>query len=377
MKPVIKVVEGKRDLKKFIHFPASLYKNDKWWVPALISDEYATLQPEKNPAFEFCEARLWLALDSKGKVVGRIAGIINHEANKRWNEQSARFGWIDFIEDQEVLDALIAEVSRWALEKGMVKLKGPLGFTDMDKEGLLVEGFDQLSPFTCIYNYPYYGPMLEKAGFSKDADWTQRIVTVPDEFPRMMKLADAIAERAEVHIYECKDKNELRKEADYLFRKVYNETFAPLYEFAPLNDRQIEQYINSYITILDKDLISIIHDKDEKIVAFAVTVPSLSRAVQKAKGRLFPVGTLHILKALKRNDTLEALMIGIHPDYQSKGLQVLLFKHIHENVIKRGDIKRMIMNPQLEENVKVQMIFDEYNPQPYMRRRSYVKELKK
>lgn len=376
MKPILKVVEGKRDLKKFIHFPEKLYKNDKWWVPALISDEYNTLQASKNPAFDYCEAKLWLALDEKGNVVGRVAGIINHEANKRWNEQSARFGWIDFIEDQEVLDTMLAEVQKWALEKGMVKLKGPLGFTDLDKEGLLVEGFEQLSPFTCIYNFPYYGPMLEKAGFTKDADWTQRIVTVPDEFPRMMKLADAIAERAGVHVVQIKNKKELRKEADYLFRKVYNETFAPLYEFAPVNDRQIDQYINSYITILDKDFISIIHDKDERIVAFAITVPSLSKAVQKAKGRLFPFGIFPILKALHRNDTLEALMIGIHPDYQSKGLQVLLFKQIHENVIRRGDIKTMIMNPQLEENVKVQMIFDEYNPQPYMRRRSYYKDLK-
>lgn len=376
MKPVLKVVEGKRDLKKFIHFPEKLYKNDKWWVPALISDEYNTLQASKNPAFDYCEAKLWLALDEKGNVVGRVAGIINHEANKCWNEQTARFGWIDFIEDQEVLDTMLAEVEKWAVDKGMVKLKGPLGFTDLDKEGLLVEGFEQLSPFTCIYNFPYYGPMLEKAGFTKDADWTQRIVTVPDEFPRMMKLADAIAERAGVHVVQIKNKKELRKEADYLFRKVYNETFAPLYEFAPVNDRQIDQYINSYITILDKDFISIIHDKDERIVAFAITVPSLSKAVQKAKGRLFPFGIFPILKALHRNDTLEALMIGIHPDYQSKGLQVLLFKQIHENVIRRGDIKTMIMNPQLEENVKVQMIFDEYNPQPYMRRRSYFKELK-
>ena len=376
MKPILKVVEGKRDLTKFIHFPEKLYKNDKWWVPALISDEYNTLQASKNPAFDYCEAKLWLALDEKGNVVGRVAGIINHEANKCWNEQTARFGWIDFIEDQEVLDTMLAEVEKWAVDKGMVKLKGPLGFTDLDKEGLLVEGFEQLSPFTCIYNFPYYGPMLEKAGFTKDADWTQRIVTVPDEFPRMMKLADAIAERAGVHVVQIKNKKELRKEADYLFRKVYNETFAPLYEFAPVNDRQIDQYINSYITILDKDFISIIHDKDERIVAFAITVPSLSKAVQKAKGRLFPFGIFPILKALHRNDTLEALMIGIHPDYQSKGLQVLLFKQIHENVIRRGDIKTMIMNPQLEENVKVQMIFDEYNPQPYMRRRSYFKDLK-
>ena len=376
MKPILKVVEGKRDLKKFIHFPEKLYKNDKWWVPALISDEYNTLQASKNPAFDYCEAKLWLAVDEKGNVGGRVAGIINHEANKCWNEQTARFGWIDFIEDQEVLDTMLAEVEKWAVDKGMVKLKGPLGFTDLDKEGLLVEGFEQLSPFTCIYNFPYYGPMLEKAGFTKDADWTQRIVTVPDEFPRMMKLADAIAERAGVHVVQIKNKKELRKEADYLFRKVYNETFAPLYEFAPVNDRQIDQYINSYITILDKDFISIIHDKDERIVAFAITVPSLSKAVQKAKGRLFPFGIFPIIKALHRNDTLEALLIGIHPDYQSKGLQVLLFKQIHENVIRRGDIKTMIMNPQLEENVKVQMIFDEYNPQPYMRRRSYIKELK-
>ena len=376
MKPVIKVVEKKKgkDLSAFIHFPEKLYKGDKWWVPALVDDYYGTLLPERNPAYEFCETELFLALDDKGEIVGRVAAIVNNKAIDIFHEDSARFGWIDFIQDQDVCDALLGAVENWALARGLKKIKGPFGFTDMDKEGLLVEGFERLAPFTTIYNYPYYGEMIEKAGYSKAIDWSQRIITMPAEMPKMLKLADALGERAGVHSYKIKDKKDLKKEASNVFNHLYNECFAPLYEFTPFSEKQTEALVKSYIPIMDKDLISVVHDKDENVVAFAITVPSLSRAIQKGKGKLLPFGIFHILHALKHEDTLEALMIGVHPDYQGKGLQVLLFRDIYETALKRG-IKRMIMNPQLETNTKVLRIFDAFEPEPYMIRRAYEKDI--
>ena len=375
MKPIIKEIKGRKALKEFVLFPEELYKDDPWWVPSLISDEINTLLPEKNPAFDYCEAAYFLAYNTEGKIVGRVAAMINHKANEAWNEKSVRFGWIDFIEDQDVVDALVGAVEKWGKEKGMEKCKGPLGFTDMDKEGLLVEGFERLVPFTTIYNYPYYGPMLEAAGYSKDVDWTQRIFDLPEELPRMYKLVDALAERAECHIFVPKNKKELREEALKLFNDCYNSAFSVLYEFAPLTDKQVKAYVDQYIPVLNMDFIAIIHDRNERIVGFAVAVPSLSKAFQKSRGRLFPTGLFHILHALNHEKTVEALMIGIVPEYQKKGLQVLLFHHLHMNGLKHG-IKRMIMNPQLENNIKVQMLFDDFNPKPYMRRRSYIKEIK-
>lgn len=374
MKPTIVEVSSKKQLSAFIHFPEKLYENAPNWVPALIGDEFDTLDPKKNAAFEFCDAQLFLAYNTDNQIVGRVAAIINHKADEMWGGHTVRFGWIDFINDIDVARALIDSVEEWGKARGCETIKGPLGFTDMDKEGLLVEGYEYLSPFTCIYNYPYYGELLEQLGLEKDADWTQKEVVISEEMPPMYQYADLISKKFGLSIYHAKSVNEMYKKYGMKLFHLYNETFAPLFEFTPLTDKQIERYLQTYKAILGKDFIAILQDAEGEMAGFAFCVPSLSKAVKKCKGRLFPFGWIPLLRALKHNDTLEALMIGILPEHQGKGANVLLFKYLHENCLKYG-IHKMIMNPQLETNAKVQNLFDQFETKQIMRRRCYKKSL--
>jgi len=370
---IIIPVEGKRMLRQFIQFPLDLYKDCDKWVPAFEDDEYKSLGPE-NPSLEFCERELFLALRGK-KVVGRIAAIINHNANKKWNENTVRFGWFDVAEDFEAAKALVDRVITWGKERGAQKIKGPLGFTDMDREGLLVEGFENESPFTVIYNYPYYGEFLEKMGFTKDVDWTQRFVEFADELPPMMQYADLVEKRYGVHIYRANTLKQMARRGKEMFH-VLNSAFAGLYEYSKLSDEQIDGYVKQYVPVLNKDMVAFVVNEKDELVAFTVTMPHISAGVRKAKGRILPFGWIHILPELnpKKNHVAEGLLIGVLPEYQTKGAALLMFKYLHENYIKLG-IKRLLLNPQLEENHKVQTLFGDYDPKPYQRRRSYVKEL--
>ncbi|MBR3075877.1 MAG: GNAT family N-acetyltransferase [Bacteroidales bacterium] len=366
----ISTVKGRCELMQFIRFPFELYKNCPQWVPSFESDEVNSLS-EKNPSLSFCERELYLAR-CEGKIVGRIAAIMNHNANKKWGEKVVRFGWLDFVDDIDVLKSLIDAVLAWGKERGAEKIKGPLGFTDMDREGLLVEGFEKDCPFTVIYNYPYYGEYLEKLGFRKDADWTQRVIEIGEKLPSMFQYASLIENRFKLKVFQPKSNKELAPKGKEMFH-VLNDAFAPLYEYSKLSEEQIDSYVKQYVPVMNKDLVALVLNEKDEMVGFCVTMPSISKAVRKAKGRLFPFGFIPILRSLKHNDTIEALLIGVLPEYQGKGVNVLLFKYIHENCIRLG-IKRMLLNPQLEENYKVQTLFEEYNPQPYMRRRSYVKD---
>ena len=370
---MIREVRNRKDLRTFITFPEKLYKDCENWVPSLISDEFDTLG-DKNPALEFCERRYFLA--SQGdKTVGRVAAIINHNANRDWKENVVRFGWIDFIEDLDVVRALTDKVAEWGRARGCVKIKGPLGFSDFDKEGLLVEGFEHLSPFTVIYNYPYYGELLEQAGFRKDVDWTQKIVDIPDAIPSSFQYTDLIEKRFGIHQVTGKSMKELGRRYGMEIFHLVNKAFAELYEFTPFSDRQIEAYVKAYLPILNKDFISIIVNAQDEVVGFAFCVPSLSKAIRKARGRILPFGFIPLLRALRKNDTLDALMIGVLPEYQGKGASLLIFKQLHESCLKYG-IKHMLANPQLETNYKVQSVFDDiYTTHEFQRRRSYVKEL--
>ena len=368
----IEEVRSKKQLKDFIYFPEKLYKNEPNWVHPLYSDEFGVLS-SKNPAFEFCEAVYWLAKDENGQVIGRIAAIINHHANRDWNEKIVRFGWLDFIEDEDLLRALVAKVVEWGKSKGMEKVKGPLGFSDMDKEGLLLEGFEHLSPSTCIYNFPYYGELLEKVGFRKDADWTQRVIELSDKLPAMFQYADLVKSRFGLKEMPKKHGKELFQTGYDLFH-VLNDSFSKLYEFTKLSEKQIDVYVKQYIPFINQDLSSFVLNEKDEVVAFCICIPSLSKAYRKSKGRLFPFGFIPLLRALRKNDTLEALLIGCLPEYQGKGAQVLMFKHVHEGAIKFG-IRKLIMNPQLETNTKVQTLFGEYEAVPFMRRRSYIMEI--
>ena len=364
-------VEGRRMLKEFIRFPLDLYKDCDKWVPAFEDDEFKSLGPD-NPSLSFCERELYLARRD-GKTVGRVAAIINRKANKKWNENTVRFGWIDFVEDIEVARALIDQVVDWGKSKGAEKVKGPLGFTDMDREGLLVEGFENESPFTVIYNYPYYGEYLERLGFTKDVDWTQRCIDLPEQLPPVLQMAGLVEKRYGVHIYKAESLKQMAHRGREMFH-VLNDAFAPLYEYSKLSEEQIDGYVKQYVPVLNKELVAFAVNEEDKLVGFTVTMPHISAAVRKAKGRILPFGWIPILHSLRHNDTVEALLIGVLPEYQAKGAALLMFKYLHENYIRLG-IKRMLLNPQLEENHKVQSLFAGYDPKPYQRRRSYVKEI--
>ena len=369
----IRIVKTRRELRQFVDFPEQLYRGCDNWVPALRGDEFDTFDKKKNGAYDYCESECYLALKD-GRVAGRVAAIINHNANRDWKERNVRFGWLDFIEDREVLKALLDAVEAWGKERGCTRIKGPWGFTDMDKEGLLVEGYEHLSPFTCLYNYPYYDTLLQELGFSKDVDWTQRVALVTDQLPPMFQFAGMIEKRFGLHVAHARSTRELSEKYGLAIFHMYNETFAPLFQFTPLTDRQIKRYLQTYVPILRPEFVSVCLDKDDRPVGFTFCVPSLSKAVKRAGGRLFPLGFAHILHALKHNDTLEALMIGVLPEYQGKGANVLMFKQIHENALKFG-INRLILNPQLEENFKVQSLFEQYETEPFMRRRAYCKDI--
>ena len=364
-------VESHSLLKQFVAFPLKLYKDCANWVPALESDEYDTFNPEKNGAYDFCEADCFLAYRGK-EIVGRVAAIINHKADDL--QGIVRFGWLDFIEDEAVLRALLDTVAAWGKERRRTEIRGPWGFTDMDKEGLLIEGYENLSPFTCLYNYPYYSTMLEQLGFEKDVDWTQRVLLLDKEMPPTYKFAHLIEERYGVHVVQPKSMKQMCKQYGMEIFHMYNEAFAPLMGFSPLTDKQIANYLDTYVPILDKDFVAVAVNDEDKPIGFLFCVPSLSKAVKKSNGRLFPFGFIRILKALKKNDTLEALIIGVSPQYQQKGVPLLLFKYLHENCVRRG-IDKVIMNPQLEENYKVQSLFGDYKTVPFMRRRAYKKTI--
>ena len=366
-------VKGKRMLRQFIQFPLDLYKDCDKWVPAFVDDEYKSLGPE-NPSLAFCERELYLALRGE-KVVGRVAAIINHNANKKWGEEVVRFGWIDFIEDFDVAKALVDQVADWGKARGCTRIKGPLGFTDMDREGLLVEGFENESPFTVIYNYPYYGEYLERLGFTKDADWTQRFIDFSGPLPAMFQYASLVEKRYGLRIYRADSLRKMSRRGREMFH-VLNDAFAGLYEYSQLSEEQIDGYVKQYVPVLHKDMVALVVNEEDKLVAFTVTMPHISAGVRKAKGRIFPFGWLHILPWLnpRKNHMAEGLLIGVLPEYQAKGAALLMFKYLHENFIRLG-IKRMLLNPQLEDNHKVQTLFGDYNPQPYQRRRSYAKEI--
>ena len=366
-------VKGKRMLRQFIQFPLDLYKDCDKWVPAFVDDEYKSLGPE-NPSLAFCERELYLALRGE-KVVGRVAAIINHNANKKWGEEVVRFGWIDFIEDFDVAKALVDQVAGWGKARGCTRIKGPLGFTDMDREGLLVEGFENESPFTVIYNYPYYGEYLERMGFTKDADWTQRFIDFSGPLPAMFQYASLVEKRYGLRIYRADSLRKMSRRGREMFH-VLNDAFAGLYEYSQLSEEQIDGYVKQYVPVLHKDMVALVVNEEDKLVAFTVTMPHISAGVRKAKGRIFPFGWLHILPWLnpRKNHMAEGLLIGVLPEYQAKGAALLMFKYLHENFIRLG-IKRMLLNPQLEDNHKVQTLFGDYNPQPYQRRRSYAKEI--
>ncbi|MDA8411390.1 MAG: GCN5 family acetyltransferase [Treponema sp.] len=371
---VLRHVESRRDLSAFIAFPSELFRRNPYYVPVLRFDDRNTLDPRRNAAFEFCEASYWLA-EIEGRVVGRVAAIINRRYIEKWGNKYARFGWMDFIEDFEVAKALLGVAEGWARERGMEGMHGPLGFTDLDREGLLVEGYDRVATLATIWNPPYYVKYLERLGYSKDCDWVEFLIPVPDEVPEKVRRVNAIlAKRTGVRIFEWKSKKALAaRYAKDLFALI-DEAYAGLYGTTPLSPRQVEAYTAQYFGFVDPRFTKVLVDEEDRLVGFGIAMPSLSRALQRSRGRLLPLGWLHLLLALRKPEILDLYLVGVKKEWQSRGIVALLLSSINESAREAG-IKFAESNPELEDNIAVQGLWNAHERTRHKRRRVYLKRL--
>ena len=371
----IREINSPSELKSFVKFGIELYKNNPYYIPPLISEVITTLRRDKNPAFkEECEAIYFIAYKGD-RIVGTIAGIINHRANRIWKNKLARFGFVDFIEDEEVSKALFDAVEKWAKDKGMEGLQGPMGFTDFDHQGMLIEGFDQIGTMATIYNYDYYPVHLEKLGFHKSYDAKEFKMWVPEGVPEKHKrISEIVMEKYGLEIRKFKNKKEIMPYAYKVF-ELLNKAYTPLVNFVPLSDRQIDYYVKMYIPLLRyENVVSIFKKNTDELVGIGICIPSLARAMQKAKGKLFPWGFFHLLKALKgKNNVIDLYLVGVSPEYQSKGVNALLFYDLIPVFIKNGYIYAE-SNPELETNEKVQSQWKYFERVHHKTRRIYIKE---
>lgn len=373
----IKEISGKRALTKFATFPTDyLYKDHPYYVPSLVMDITGTFNEKENPAYDFCESVCYMAYRD-GKPVGRIAGIINHRFNERVGKKEARFGFVDFIDDKLVCESLFHVVEDWARRKGMESMHGPLGFTDMDPEGLLVEGFDQMGTSVTIYNHPYYVKHIEALGYKKETDWVEFKVQIPDAVPeKHQRISDIVKRKYNLEVRKYTDAKKLVKEAGHKIFALINEAYDQLYGYTPLSDRQIDYYINMYLPLLRLENIPLIFNDKEELIGVGITFPSMAKALQKNRGRLFPFGFIPLLKALKgQNSVVEMLLVAVRPDYQSKGVNALLFSDLIP-VFKGNGYVYAESNPELEDNNKVQSQWQYFETEQHRRRRAYCKDLK-
>lgn len=377
----IKKVETKRDLKDFIEFHYDLYEGNPYDVPNLFSDDMNTLSKDKNAAFEFCEAEYFLALKD-GKIAGRVAAIINHKANDKWNRKSVRFGWIDFVDDREVSAALIKQVEDYGRAKGMTEIVGPLGFTDMDPEGMLTWGFDQLGTMPTIYNYPYYPEHIEAMdGFEVDNRYVEYKLIIPEKIPeKYSKIGEMIQKRYGLRVKKLTKDDVYKHGYGYKLFSLINDTYGGLYGFSELSEKQIEQYVKMYLPAVDLNLVTCIEDStaDNKLVGMGITIPSLSRALQKCRrGRLLPFGWWHVLRAIKQHKTegVDLLLMGILPEYRSKGANALLFTDLIPRYQAYG-FKWGESQVEMETNAGVQGQWGPLNPINHKKRKCYKKIIK-
>ena len=376
----IKRVETKKDLKQFIEFHYDLYKGNPYDVPNLYSDEVNTLSKDKNAAFDFCEAEYFLAL-KEGKIVGRVAAIINHKANEKWKKKDVRFGWIDFIDDIEVSRALFKAVEEYGRKKGMDDIVGPLGFTDMDPEGMLTWGFDKLGTMATIYNYEYYPQHMEKlGGWEKDNDYVEYYLVVPEKSPeKYTKIAEMVEKRYNLHVRKLTKKDIFQGGYGKKLFDLINLTYSDLYGFSELTDRQIDQYVKMYFPFADLNLVTVIEDgnKDNQLAGLGITIPSLSHALQKCRrGRLFPFGWWHLLRAIKfhKTDGVDLLLMGFLPEYRSKGANALLFADLIPRYVDYG-FKWGETQVEMESNEGVQSQWGPLDPINHKKRRCYRRSL--
>ena len=367
-------VQNKRAFKEFLHFPLTLYKDMPAFVPPLLMDDADTLDPKKNPAYEFCDAAMYLAYKD-GKLAGRVAAIVNRKANAAWNHDEVRFGWFDFIDDREVSKALLEAVEAFGRERGMTTILGPLGFTDFDPEGMLVEGFEYLSSMALHHNWPYYKDHMEALGYAKDVDWLEYRIylgdTIPDKYIRVAKIVE---DRYGLKLRKI-TKREVRKtDIGYKLFDLINETYSSLYNFTVLPKKMVDKYVGFYLGVLDLKFVSLVEDKDHNIVGFGVVMPSITSALKKCNGKLFPFGWFHILRAMywKYEENFEMLLIGVKPEYQKKGVNSIVFVDLMKELLKGGFVYGE-SNAELESNLDIRSQWGDLEVKECKRRRVYKK----
>lgn len=370
----IKEVLTKKDLWKWVRFPNQLYKNSEFFVPFLEDDEFNTFSKDKNPAYDFCETKLFLAYKDK-KIVGRIAGLINHAYNEKWNKNAIRFTRFDFIDDFEVSKSLFDAVVSWGREKSHSEIMGPIGFTDIDHQGMLVDGFDKLNMSITFYNFPYYIEHMEKLGLSKDIDWIEYKITIPNELdPRIGKMCERLAVRGDYSVVKYTDRKLLYKDAFEAFALI-DEAYSGLYGTVPLTKEVIKDAIDAYIPLVNLKYLCAVKDSSGKIVSFAIMVPSIAKALKKCNGKLFPFGIIRLLKALKcKNDTLEMFLVAVEPSLKAHGIPALVINELLM-VCVENNVKYCETGPMLETNTAIHSMWRHFEKEQHKRRRCYIKSL--
>ena len=372
----IKTVSSKKDMNTFVRFANKLYKGNKYYVPSMPLDDINTLSEGKNDAFTFSDVELYLAYQD-GKVVGRAAAIINRKANDAWKVKQVRFGWIDFIDDINVSSALLEAVAAFGRKHGMTQIVGPLGFIDFDPEGMLVEGFDRISTMALIYNHPYYPEHMKKLGFTKETGWIENRITIPEILPeRYVRVADMVAQKYNLKLKKLTTRQIKKEGYGRKFFNLINQTYCSLYGYSLLSDKQIDAFVNVYLSLVDTRMLTFIEDENGNLIAAGISMPSLAEALQKCGGEIFPFGWWHLLKAMfiKKSDTVELLLIGVLPEWQRKGAVAMLFVDLFDTYRKLG-FKYAETNAMLETNVKIQAMFEPFEKEIHKRRWVFGKEI--
>lgn len=372
----VREVTTKKELRRFVDYPNQLYRDVPQFVPAFYGDDLADWNPEKNPAFSYCDAKCWLAYRD-GEIVGRIGAILSHKANEKWHTNRMRFSQVDFIDDPAVSSALFAAVEDWAAEKGCTQIHGPLGFCDMDREGMLVEGFDRRSMFITYYNHPYYNDHLERLGYRKDTDWVEFYIKAPTpDSPQGVKLhriAKHVLRSRKLHVANVQHQWQYPPLVEQVFHLV-NEAYSPLYGVVELNERQVKKYKTKFAPLINPHLACFVMDEQERMVAFGVSAPSMATAMQKSRGRLFPAGWARVLHDLRKNDTADMLLIAVKPELQGAGVNAIILDHLIQGAAKMG-IHYAETGPQLETNSKILAQWKMFDKEQHKRRRCYIKDI--
>lgn len=369
------VAPSKSELTRYVQFGIDLYKNNDYFVPPLVLDDVNTLNPKVNPAFDFCEAQSWMAYRD-GKPAGRITAIINRAVNELKGEKTMRFGFVDFIDDAEVVDALFATAEEWGRNHGMNSIVGPMGFTDMDHEGMLIDGFNEMGTMATIYNYPYYPGHMERMGYEKEVDWVEYRIKIPAEIPeKHRRIADIVERRFGLKVKKYSSRKKIKEEYGRAIFDLINEAYADLYGYSPLTPRQIDYYINMYLGIVRLEEVCLITDSDDRLVCVGIAMPSLSKALRRAGGKLLPLGWWHLFRAIRGNsDVVDLLLVAVKPEYQNKGVNALLFRDLITQFNKDG-FREAESNLELEGNENVQKQWEYFERRLHRRRRCYKKQL--